>query len=380
VDGLTKYSGLKIIILLGLISLFGDLVYEGGRSVLPELMRQLGLTAVGVGFIMGSAELAGWVSRPLGGIIADRVGRHDVIVRAGYLALIVMPLMALSTNWWMLTILVFIERVSRGLRIPARDALLARGRGEISLGSAFGIHEFLDQFGGLAGPILLAVTLMIHGDVRVALLYSLAPYVVLAFLTTRLPKVSGGETGHQGSQGLDRRVYLFTLAATLNVAGLLPLPVILYKVSWLASGSEWIVPATYALAMATDAAVAMPLGRLYERKGIKVVISTILLAIVPASLILGDLTSLLACAGLVGVVIGSQESVFRAVVARIASMGSLGSAYGVFGLGIGLGYALAGGVYGILVDSEVDLAYFLLYASALQLASLYVLRKILASL
>jgi len=51
--------GLRAVVLIGLVSLFGDFVYEGGRSVVPDLMRQLGLTAVGVGLVVGVAELAG---------------------------------------------------------------------------------------------------------------------------------------------------------------------------------------------------------------------------------------------------------------------------------------------------------------------------------
>jgi len=74
--------------------------------------------------------------------------------------------------------------------------------------------------------------------------------------------------------------------------------------------------------------------------------------IVPAALIVGDLKLLPLCAGVVGVVIGAQESIFRANVAKITGTGYLGAAYGVFRLGIGIGYTIAGAIYGALVDSN----------------------------
>ncbi|MEM3145894.1 MAG: MFS transporter, partial [Thermoproteota archaeon] len=127
-------SGLRVVLVLGIVSLFGDFVYEGGRSVLPDYMRQLGMSALLVGSVLGFAELAGWLARPLGGLIADKTGRFSAIIRAGYAGLVVVPLMAFARDWLVLALLVLAERVLRGLRAPARDAMLARMRGSVGLG------------------------------------------------------------------------------------------------------------------------------------------------------------------------------------------------------------------------------------------------------
>ncbi|MEM2041854.1 MAG: MFS transporter, partial [Nitrososphaerota archaeon] len=173
-------SGLRAVLLIGLVSLLGDAVYEGGRSVVPDLFRSMGVTAAGVGAIVGLAELGGWLSRPLGGLLTERVRRADLIVRAGYAALLVVPLMALAPGWEVLAVLVFAERIARGLRIPPRDVMLARLRGQVGSGTAFGVHELLDQIGAAGGPLIIALGLTLHpGDVRTALLYSLLPYAAL---------------------------------------------------------------------------------------------------------------------------------------------------------------------------------------------------------
>ncbi|MEN3047793.1 MAG: MFS transporter [Candidatus Caldarchaeales archaeon] len=371
-------AGLRAVLFLGLLSLFGDFVYEGGRAAAPDLFRQLGLTAAGVGLVMGAAELAGWIARPIGGAVVDRYGRYDVLVRAGYGMLFVVPLMALAQSWAALAAIVFAERVAKGLRTPARDAMLARLRGEMGLGSAFGLHEFLDQFGAIAGPLTVAAAAAIYGDLRTAVLYTLLPYAALLFLLWRIPAVSAGAERDPPERGFQRRVIAYTAAASLNVAGLLPVSVVLYKVSAVAEGAGWMVPLAYSVAMIADAVAAVSLGRALDRYGVRVVSLTVLASAVPAALLSDDLNLLLFCAGLVGVVIGAHESIFRAVVAELAGPGRLGAAYGVFGLGVGIGYSVAGFAFGLMVDAGIGPAGLVAYSLAAQLLSVGLLRTAVA--
>ncbi|MDW8041336.1 MAG: MFS transporter [Nitrososphaerota archaeon] len=368
-------GGLRPVLLLGLLSMLGDFVYEGGRAVAPDLFRQMGLTAAGVGFVMGAAELAGWVSRPLGGVIADRHGRYDLLVKIGYGSLIVIPCMAIAPNWGAVAAIVFAERVARGLRVPARDAMLAKVRGEMGLGSAFGLHEFLDQFGAVAGPLMIAGAAALHGDLKTSVVYTVVPYVALLVLVTRLPAVTVNRSSDPRTESSRGRVLTYTLAASLNVAGLLPVSVILYKISGVAGGAEWLVPLAYSVAMITDALAAIPLGLALDRFGVRVVGVIILASVAPVALLVDDAQSLLICAGLIGVVIGAHESIFRAVIAQMAQSGSLGSAYGLFGLGVGLGYSASGLVFGLMVDLGYSQEVMVAYAMAMQLLSLYFLRS-----
>ena len=50
----------KIIIFFGLVSLFGDMVYEAGRSVNGPYLKTLGANAAVVGFVAGAAEFIGY--------------------------------------------------------------------------------------------------------------------------------------------------------------------------------------------------------------------------------------------------------------------------------------------------------------------------------
>ena len=368
-------QGLKVVLLIGLVSLLGDAIYEGGRSVVPDLFRTMGLTAAGVGAIIGLAELGGWLARPVGGLLADRLGRADLIVRAGYAALFVVPLMALAPSWEVLAVLVFAERLSRGLRIPSRDAMLARLRGELGSGTAFGLHELLDQVGAAGGPLLIALGLLLHeGEVRTALLYSLIPYAALLFVLTKLPRYKVERSTDRGEYR-GRSLRLYVLAASLNVAGLIPVQLLLYRISQVAGEGSWLIPAAYTLAMVTDAVAAPLLGRLYDRFGTSTIALAMLLSVTPPLFVTYSIEELLLASALAGVVIGAQESIYRAAVAELAGVMRIGTAYGLFGLGIGLGSAAAGLGFGWMMDLGLGRFHLLAYAAAFQTTSILLLMR-----
>ena len=368
-------QGLEVVLLIGLVSLLGDAIYEGGRSVVPDLFRTMGLTAAGVGAIIGLAELGGWLARPVGGLLADRLGRADLIVRAGYASLFVVPLMALAPSWEVLAVLVFAERLSRGLRIPSRDAMLARLRGEVRSGIAFGLHELLDQVGAAGGPMLIALGLLLHeGEVRTALLYSLIPYAALLFVLTKLPRYKVERSTDRGEYR-GRSLRLYVLAASLNVAGLIPVQLLLYRISQVAGEGSWLIPAAYTLAMVTDAVAAPLLGRLYDRFGTSTIALAMLLSVTPPLFVTYSIEELLLASALAGVVIGAQESIYRAAVAELAGVMKIGTVYGLFGLGIGLGNAAAGLGFGWMMDLGMGRFHLLAYAAAFQTTSILLLMR-----
>ncbi|MEM4154346.1 MAG: MFS transporter [Candidatus Caldarchaeum sp.] len=367
-------SGLRAVLLIGLVSLLGDFVYEGGRAVLPDYMRQLGMNAFIVGALLGLAEFAGWAARPLGGLIADRTGRYSTLVKAGYGGLFVIPLMGLFPLWFMIVLFTFAERVFKGLRTPSRDAMLVRMRGDVGLGTAFGIHELMDQFGAAAGPLLAIVVLTFFASTPLVFLSLAIPYAILVAALIILPSYS--EPVRQASKlRPSTPVLLYSAAVALNCAGLLPLPLVLYMVSYTTGSSSWLVPAAYTVAMIVDAAAGLVLGRSFDKYGVKVVVSAFLIAVMPPLFIYSPVSLLMVCALLVGVVVGAQESVFRAVVAQLSEKEGLGNAYAMYGLGIGLGSAAAGFAYGLLIETKTPVLFILAYAVAVQAVALLVFFK-----
>jgi MFS family permease len=365
-------AGLRAVLLIGVISMLGDFIYEGGRSVLPDYMRQLGMSLALVGTLLGLAELAGWLSRPLGGLLVDVTGRYRGMVRIGYGGLIVVPLIGLTDSWLGVSVLAFAERIFRGMRSPPRDALLSGLRREVGLGTAFGIHELLDQVGATAGPLVALLLTILFRETRQVFLWLFIPYLLLLPVLAKVPEYRASEHAYSVERP-SRRLLLYSAAAGLNAAGLLPLPVLLFLVSEEAGAGSWLVPAAYTIAMVVDAAAALLFGRAFDRLGPRVLLAAVALAVAPSLLLWRSVGLLLLAALLVGVVMGAQESVFRAMVAHIAGGRSLGAAYATYGLVLGAGYALAGLAFGLMADLNLGIPYYASYSAAMQAASLTVL-------
>jgi hypothetical protein len=66
------------------------------------------------------------------------------------------PLLALAGNWEVAALLIIAERIGKATRNPPRDAMLSHTAKEMSYGWGFGVHEALDQFGAMFGPLLVA--------------------------------------------------------------------------------------------------------------------------------------------------------------------------------------------------------------------------------
>ena len=69
----------------------------------------------------------------------------------------VVPLLALAGSWQVAALLIIAERVGKATRNPPRDAMLSHAAKEMGYGWGFGVHEALDQFGAMFGPLLVAL-------------------------------------------------------------------------------------------------------------------------------------------------------------------------------------------------------------------------------
>ena len=149
-----------LIVLIGCVSLFADMTYEGGRSVAGPFLGTLGASAVVVSVIAGLGEFLGYGVRYLSGRAADRSGRYWPLMLAGYTVnLLSVPLLALAGAWPVAMLLLIAERVGRAIRVPIRDAMLSHAASRTGAGWAFGLHTALDQTGGMIGPLLIALLL-----------------------------------------------------------------------------------------------------------------------------------------------------------------------------------------------------------------------------
>ena len=92
---LPRRNALRFIVLLGIVSLFADMTYEGARSITGPYLALLGASATVVGFVSGFGELVGYALRLVSGYVSDRTGRYWPITIFGYvLNLFAVPALA----------------------------------------------------------------------------------------------------------------------------------------------------------------------------------------------------------------------------------------------------------------------------------------------
>jgi len=143
--------------LLGLTSLCTDISSEMVASVLPlYALVKLKLDPFSIGVIGGVYLGAGSLVRLVGGGLADRTGRYKTVAAAGYTlsAATRLGLVAFGGSWASLLWLVSIDRLGKGVRSDARDALISFSGPPERLGTAFGVHRALDTAGALIGPLV----------------------------------------------------------------------------------------------------------------------------------------------------------------------------------------------------------------------------------
>jgi hypothetical protein len=177
--GLPRRRAVAFIVLLGAISLFADMTYEGARSITGPYLGMLGITATTIGVVSGFGELVGYAVRLGSGYLADRSGRYWTVTIFGYLLnLFAVPLLALAGNWQIAVVLIIAERMGRAIRSPPRDAMLSHAAGQTGLGWGFGLHQALDQTGAVIGPLVVSGILFLGNDYRAAFAVLLAPALV----------------------------------------------------------------------------------------------------------------------------------------------------------------------------------------------------------
>ncbi len=383
-----KCSPWILVVLFGVVSLFADVAYEGGRSILPPYMtRVLGATIIVLGVGIGLAEFIGFTARLLAGFIADLTRGYWFLVFLGYALVYMVPFLALAWNPYIALILFVLERFGKAVRSPARDALLSSIPG-IGKGMVFGIHELLDQLGAVIGPGLASLILLYYGDYRLAYMV-LGVSVTLALLTLALakkcwsslglqlpgrrPKSSkeAGERDRGSGLGLDLLLYL--VFVFLAVAALVPYQVMLYVAEGIVA--EWIVPLVYLVAQGVDAGSALLAGYTFDRVGViallpALIASPIVALTVGYAYVYSSFLLIVLAAVSYGVAMGYHESVFRAQLSRLVPLSLRGTGYGFYYTSYGLGLVLAGYAASLLYSNPMLLT---LYSSTLSILAVVLL-------
>lgn len=374
----------KRVWVLGWISFFADVASEMVYPIIPIFLTTvLKAPATALGAIEGFAEAIVSFMKGWSGWHSDRTGKRLPYVRWGYgLSAVGKPLLGLATAWPTVFLARSTDRLGKGLRTSARDALIADAVDRSIYGRAFGLHRAMDTAGAFVGGLLAIVLLLLLPDnlraiFFVAALPGLASVVLtFALREPELPAATHAEKADQGTFAQLRETLremppaywravtitlLFGLANSSDTFLLLRANQVFQEGNPLGARLAALSPETAALIVTTLAytlynityvATSYPAGLLSDRIGRWRVLAAgfVLYAGVYSGFAFANSSSIWMLFALYGVYAGLTNGVGKALVADHAPSHARGTAIGFFTMASG-GITLAGNVVaGLLWD------------------------------
>jgi MFS family permease len=342
---------------LGWVSFFMDVASEMVYPVVPLFLTSvLGAPVAVLGAIEGLAEVIVSVMKGVSGWHCDKMGRRVPYIRWGYgLGALAKPLMALAFSWPMILAARAVDRVGKGLRTTARDALIADAVDASQGGQAFGFHRMMDTAGAMVG-VLLAMMLLaaLPGHYRTIFLVAALPGLAAVWLTFRLREAAKAPACEPSStrdlltgkpwSGLPRAFWLtLTPLLIFAFANSSDTFLILRAKDLGLSDTQSIM--AYLLFNLVYALSAYPLGILSDRVGRwrMVLGGWTLYGFVYLGVAQAGMADVWWLFALYGLFMGLTEGVGRALIRDQIPEDRKGTAMGIFHMGVGF-MALAGSV------------------------------------
>ncbi len=155
----------RTVLILSLISLFTDTASEMLYPVMPMYLKSIGFSIVLIGILEGIAEATAGLSKGYFGKLSDSTGKRTPFVQLGYaLSAISKPMMALFIYPLWIFAARTIDRLGKGIRTGARDAMLSDEATPETKGKVFGFHRAMDTFGAVLGPLCALLYLYFYPE------------------------------------------------------------------------------------------------------------------------------------------------------------------------------------------------------------------------
>jgi MFS family permease len=390
---------LKLIVFFGLVSLFGDVVYEGARSVNGPYLNTLAVNAATVGLIAGLGEFFGYALRLVSGYFADKTKAYWVFTFVGYGLIIAVPLLSLTGIWQVAAVFMVAERLGKGIRAPAKDSIVSSAAKHIGTGKGFAIQEVLDQIGALIGPLIFTVYFYLTGgglknavDYRHAYGLFWIPFIlVMAFAVIayfQVPDPTKLEPPKKPGEPdtITRTFWIYNFFSFVTAFGFISFAIIGYHFKAANVISDTMIPVFYSIAMAVDGGAAYVFGMWYDRlkeknshhgAGLATLIALpILSAAIPFFAFTKNPALALVSAIIWGIVMGGHETIMKAAIADITPIKKRGTGYGIFNFSYGLALLAGGYIAGLLYERSIPvLCAITVLLQAVALGIFFVLKR-----
>jgi MFS family permease len=378
--------------LFGIISLFGDAIYEGARSVNGPYLAILGANAAIIGFVAGAGEFLGYGIRIVSGYFSDKTKAYWFFTIIGYGLLFTVPLLSLAGIWQLAALFIISERIGKALRNPAKDTILSYSTKQVGTGTGFAIVEVLDQIGAIIGPLIFSFLFFLLGvsgnaisDYQIGYSLLWIPFILLMivliiayFLVKNPQKLKKTEISNKGNERFSKVFWLYLLFSFITTFGFVNFVLIGYhtKVNAILSDAE--IPLFYAIAMGIDAVMAIAIGKTYDSLKNKMKSDNaglLMLLVIPLLSMFLPLFAfsmnyffIIFSMILLGMVMGAHETIMKSAIADITPLEKRGTGYGIFSTLYGV--ALFGGSVMVGVLYEVSIPILIVITIIVELISI----------
>jgi len=143
--------------------MFADIASEMLYPVIPVYLKEIGFSVLLIGILEGIAELTVGMSKGYFGKLSDERGARLPFIKWGYfLSAISKPLMTVFIYPLWIFFARTTDRLGKGIRTAARDALLSQQASKETKARVFSFHRGWDTIGAVLGPLLALLFLQFY--------------------------------------------------------------------------------------------------------------------------------------------------------------------------------------------------------------------------
>jgi MFS family permease len=333
------------IIALGANSFFTDFSTEMILPLLPIFLeRFLHASKSEIGLIEGTAELGVALLIALSGFYSDRLGKRKGLTVLGYgLSNFIKPLAFFAQSATMIAAIRIGDRLSKGIRVAPRDALISASTPKEISGFVFGFHKMMDGAGALAGALTAFGVLWYLGESEesfrtvfaISLIPGLISMAILIFLVTDTPFEPANR--RFSPKALSAPFYWLVIFQSLFSLFAMNYSFMLLKAE--SNGLALVmIPLAYALYNLTQTLFAIPLGKLADRYGKGTLLACIYVAFGLGALFMTLNTSwgIWIGFGIYGFFASGFNALAKAIISDTAPMEYKATAYGIYYTSVGI--------------------------------------------
>ena len=374
----------RTVIILSFVSMFADIASEMLYPVVPVYLKEIGFSVLLIGILEGIAGFTAGISKGYFGKRSDEKGLRIPFIKTGYLlSAISKPMMAAFIYPLWIFFARSTDRLGKGIRTAARDALLSNNATPETKARVFGFHRSMDTLGAAIGPLLALLLLWIYpGNYILIFLIAFIPGLVsvalIFFLEEKKQPVSTLGKGNffsffkywktAGSE-YKKLVTGLVFFAFFNSSDIF----LLLKAREI-TGSDQLTIAAYILYNLVFALASWPLGALADKIGIRKIFigGLVLFAIVYSLFGFTNSTPVIIAAFILyGIYAAGTEGIAKAWITNLAHEKNTATAVGFFTSCESIAALFASIMAGLLWTGFNSNAVFIVTAIAALVAILY---------